>query len=517
MIFLIHYHRKRVLGVHKNGDAVSCINRVPALALLELAENYSDEIIAWCDARYESGTTDINWLEIVENRSIMASFSCSGRIFLPEEIGFVDTSVFTKINVGVRYPTWLMSGDRGGMYAKTILAFREMEIPVDHFDYFLSSIAKQGMRHGLLAYSNPRLADASQPKVIKYSSDNELLYDFVKTYYKKRWLVLLFFQQLIYQKKAPVFDLMTAIFKPKRPDLQSLSLSLSRCENNRNKNNSNNNSLDVLIPTIGRGKYLYNVLTDLREQIILPQKVIIIEQNPGLDSTTQLDYLTAEEWPFEIDHTFIHKTGACNARNIALEKVTAEWVFFADDDIRIPANFISDTCDFIAVGKPEAFTVSCLREGEHEPIKQVIQWRTFGSGCSFVKAACLQDLRFDLAFEGGFGEDADFGMQLRNKGVDILYNPFLKLTHLKAPVGGFRHKFKNPWDDEKFPPKPSPTVMVYQLKHASQIQRCGFKTLLFLKFFRRQSDRNPFTYFRGMQKRWESSKKWAKILIEQSS
>jgi len=528
MILLIHHHGKRVLHTYRDGDAITCINRLPALALLELAENYPDEIITWCDARYKTGINGIKWTEIIENRSIMASYSCSGRVFLPEAIGLVDTSLFAKINWDVTYPTWFMSGDRGGMHAQTLLAFKELEIPVDQFDYFLSSIAKQGMPHGLLTYSDVRLGGTSRPKSIKYSNDNGLLYDFVKSHYRTRWLFLLFLQQLIYQQKAPFLTLIMSVFKAKTPDFQNSSLSLSlsgsgsssSSENNKNNSsnknncNSNNNSLDVLIPTVGRKKYLYDVLSDLRNQTVLPRKVIIVEQNPQPDSKTELDYLTTEKWPFEIKHIFTHKTGACNARNLGLEEVTADWVFLADDDIRIPEDFIADSFSFIETGKARAFTVSCLREGEREPTQHVLQWRTFGSGCSFVKSDCLKDVRFDLAFEGGFGEDADFGMQLRNKGVDVLYNPFLKLIHLKAPVGGFRYKSVKPWEDEEFPPKPAPTVMVYQLKHATNLQLCGYKTILFLKFFRRQADKNPFTYFRSMQKRWRTSIKWALYLLQ---
>lgn len=517
MILLIHHRGKHVLRTYSNSELTSCINHVPALALLELAENYPEELIVWCEQRFETEIHKVKWQEIFKSPLILASYSCSERVFLPEAIGFVDTSVFTKIRRKIPFATWIMSGDRGGLHAKTLLAFKEIDIPVDHFDYFLSSLAKMGMPHGLLTYSDSRLSFSSKILEIKYSNDNDHLYDFVKAHYRKRWLLLLFIQQFIYQKKMPILGFINAVFKRKTGSLKSI-VALNNIHNSSDKNNNSNNdkSIDVVIPTIGRKEYLHDVLIDLRKQTLLPQKVIIVEQNPDPDSLTQLDYLTTEEWPFAIEHTFIHKAGACNARNIALEKVTAEWVFFADDDILIPVDFLADSCNFIAAGKPEAFTVSCLREAERESIKQVVQWPTFGSGCSFVKNACLQNVQFDLAFEGGFGEDADFGMQLRNKGVDILYNPFLKLMHLKAPVGGFRHKVKHPWDDEKFPPKPSPTVMVYQLKHASRVQRCGFKTILFLKFFFRQSDKNPFTYFRSMQKRWESSKKWAKILIEQN-
>lgn len=76
-------------------------------------------------------------------------------------------------------------------------------------------------------------------------------------------------------------------------------MALNNIHSTSDKNNNSNNhkSVDVLIPTIGRKEYLYDVLIDLRKQTLLPQKVIIVEQNSEPDSLTQLDYLTAEEWP----------------------------------------------------------------------------------------------------------------------------------------------------------------------------------------------------------------------------
>jgi hypothetical protein len=51
-------------------------------------------------------------------------------------------------------------------------------------------------------------------------------------------------------------------------------------------------------------------------------------------------------------------------------------------------------------------------------------------------------------------EDSDFGMQLRNQGIDVLYLPEPKI-HLKAPVGGFRTKPKLAWENDEIQPKPS--------------------------------------------------------------
>ena len=106
-------------------------------------------------------------------------------------------------------------------------------------------------------------------------------------------------------------------------------------------------------------------------------------------------------------------------------------------------------------------------------------------------------------------------MQLRNSGVDVLYNPFLKLIHLKAPSGGFRTQLKKPWEYEEIQPKPVPTVLAFFLKHKRESQILGYKTLLFFKFYKNQSVRNPFSYLRQMQKRWSLSKYWAQKLLSE--
>ena len=520
MITIIHHRGRQVRRVYDGaGNAVTCVNRSAIPAFFELAQRCPDGQIVWCEARFEEKLDKIDWDAVLTDPMILASYPCSGRLFLPAEIGLVESSVFVKVKNNVKYPTWLMSGDMGGMAASTLLAFQNLEKMNGNLDYFLSSIAKIGMPLGLLCYSDPRLFGGSKAyPPFRYAKKQEVLYDFVNDHFKKQWLFLLLLQQFIYQKKLPLLFLLKAFKRSIKTDLKinldhNKTINNNSNKNNNRNNNNNNKTIDVLIPTIGRKEQLHQVLRDLRAQDAPPERVIIVEQNPGAGSVSELDFITAETWPFTIVHKFIHRAGACNARNLALEQVEADWVFFADDDIRIPADFLAEAKKFIRQDFAEAFTVSCLQEGEKETIADLIQWPTFGTSCSFVKAEHLKNLRFDLAFEGGFGEDADFGMQLRNKGVDVLYNPLLQLKHLKAPIGGFRKKFEFPWENEEIEPKPSPTVMAYHLKHGAPFQLLGYKTTLFLKFYRSQKIKNPFTYLRMMQKRWAVSKKWALRLL----
>jgi len=117
-----------------------------------------------------------------------------------------------------------------------------------------------------------------------------------------------------------------------------------------------------------------------------------------------------------------------------------------------------------------------------------------------------------MGYEFGFGEDSDFGMQLRNQGVDIVYIPEPTIVHLKAPIGGFRTKPVLQWHSDSVQPKPSPTVLLYLLLYYSKQQILGYKTTLFFKFYRHQKIKNPITYSVNFMKQWDKSIYWSNIL-----
>ena len=275
------------------------------------------------------------------------------------------------------------------------------------------------------------------------------------------------------------------------------------------------NDIDVLIPTIGRKVPLYNFLKNLSQQTILPKNVIIIEQNPILNAASELDYLVNENWPFEIKHQLIYQLGACNARNLALKEITSNWVFFADDDIEIQNNFLESCLENAKKYKQQVFSLSCLLRTEKKHFKTYFQWVSFGSGASFVNANAIKNLKFDSKYEFGFGEDADFGMQIRNNGNDVIYFPTPEIIHLKAPMGGFRTKVTRKWDNDLIEPKPSPTVMVYKLTHDSAEQLFAYKLMYFFRNYTFKDLKNPIKKYKTVVSKWNRSVFWAQKLMQE--
>lgn len=118
-----------------------------------------------------------------------------------------------------------------------------------------------------------------------------------------------------------------------------------------------------------------------------------------------------------------------------------------------------------------------------------------------------------MGYEFGFGEDIDFGMQLRNSGYDVLYLSTFKILHLKAPMGGFRTKLVLRWQNEPIAPKPSPTMMLYHLLHDTPEQFNAYKTVLFLSTLDKKTLINPFKSIGVFRKKWNVSQYWAQQLM----
>ena len=513
-MIIIYHDGNKVVGV-ANADS-SPMDKANNLSiagfLVLLAKECPGAILVWCHADLKEQLNVSEIEQLFHHKKLLFSYNPYQGEFLGKSIGYVEESPFIKANKLMTFPTWQMSSEVGGICAEVLLALND-EIPFDkNFDYFLCSLAKLGMQKGLLCYSEPKFLKQN-PDSIPTKTSLYTLFRFVKQHYRARWVLLLLMNLILYERKFPVLPFLFSLFHKNRNkakiDLESIKVkSLKRVINKR--------TIDVIIPTIGRSDYLFDVLKDFSKQTHLPNKIIIVEQNSVEGSKTELEYIKKEQWPFEIEHFFTHQSGACNARNMALEHIENEWVFLADDDIRVEVDFMQKALDRINDFGAKAVTLKCFQKGEIQTNTAVFQWSTFGSGCSLVFAESLKNCKFRMGYEFGFGEDGDFGMQLRNQGCDVLYLPEPKILHLKAPVGGFRTTPVLQWQNDDVQPKPSPTIMLYQILHNTKEQTLGYKTILFFKYYTHQKIKNPIRYYGNFQRQWERSVFWANKLKMQN-
>ena len=513
---IVFYHDNTKVVALRNADSfeIEKNGHLPIAAFMYLlANDFPDEILVWCHLSLKEQLNISEIEQLFHHKKLLFSYNPFCSSYLDKNIGYIDESPFVKVNATVTFPTWQMSSWVGCIHSVVFLALKN-EIPCEkNFDYFLCSLAKLSMPKGLLCYSEPNLLKQHPATVNPAKKNTFILFRFVKQHYKTRWVFLLLLNFLLYERKFPVFSMIISLFYKNR-NTNTINLDGIIVQSSRAVIASG--TIDVIIPTIGRSNYLYDVLKDLTKQTYLPNCIIIVEQNQDKNSFSELDYIHTEVWPFEIKHFFIHQSGACNARNMALQHLINEWVFFADDDVRIPSDFIQKVISEINKFGTEVVSINCLQEGQKIIYNSVFQWGSFGSGCSFAKLSSIKNIRFLMGYEFGYGEDGDFGMQLRNTGADVLYLPEPEILHLKAPVGGFRTKPVLQWQNDAIQPKPSPTIMLYKILHTTFEQRLGYKTILFFKYYQHQKIKNPFHYYDQFQKQWKQSILWANKLKKEA-
>jgi glycosyltransferase involved in cell wall biosynthesis len=510
MILLFH-NSEQITSCLLNGKELPSFNGSSLVnSFFDIAKAYPEELLVWAHETYKDHINEGAFSEIFHHQRIMASYTFSS--YLPETIGYIEHSPFIKVNFDVTYPTWRMHQDIGGMFSSAILALEQSIQKSQNFNIVLHSLGKIGQSQGLLCYSEPKLlkpevAINQLPDLKATTTD---LFIFVAKHYKWVWKHFLLINYSIYLSRFPLAAWLKSCFNSQFPAkinlLEQVALPLLKPIDTSKIN------LDVIIPTIGRKAYLYDVLTDLTHQTLLPKCVIIVEQNPDTGSKSELDYLQTKTWPFKIIHQFTHRTGACNARNVALDLVKADWVFLADDDVRVLPNYLEDSLNFLFQFNSKVLVTECLREGEKSQNIKIKSWATFGSGTSLVCSNVIGDIRFNRALEFGYGEDVDFGMQIRNLGFDILFSTSTVLKHLKAPIGGFRTKPNLSWQNAVPLPKPSPTVLLSKILHLTPEQVLGYKSLLFFNTLKSKGFHHFFSHLSYFKKAWATSLCWAKKL-----
>ncbi len=265
-----------------------------------------------------------------------------------------------------------------------------------------------------------------------------------------------------------------------------------------------NPKVSYIIPTMFRQEYTLQLLDDLTKQNYLPSQVIVVDATPQEERKENL--YQAKPYPFELIVKWQETKGSCRARNEAIAYCTGDYIVFGDDDIRIPSDFIENHIQLLQTYNAGACNGLDLRADHHtqnlndlkDKVAQMNKRRflvgnaqMFSNANSCVKKEYVDQLvGNDVNFDGGYGEDSDFGMSLTKMGVVVLHNPFSTNLHLKPPSGGYRfwgiqakivgkNRKAQPWELDTpvkwIRPVPSPTIMYGIIKQFSPQQLIEYK------------------------------------------
>lgn len=269
--------------------------------------------------------------------------------------------------------------------------------------------------------------------------------------------------------------------------------------------------VSYIIPTMFRQEYTIQLLDDLASQNFIPAEVIVVDATPETDRNKEL--YDQKKYPFKLTVKWQETAGSCRARNEAIAVCTGDYIIFGDDDIRIPNDFIENHIRFLQTYKAGACNGLDIRADNHTQDLKDLKGKlrrlestrflagnaqSFSNANSCVKKEYVDQLvGNDINFDGGYGEDSDFGISLAKIGVIVLHNPFSTNLHLKPPNGGFRFwgsqaklmgkkRKVQPWELDTpvkwISPVPSPTIMYGIMKQFTPQQLIEYKYKHFIYY-----------------------------------
>lgn len=298
-------------------------------------------------------------------------------------------------------------------------------------------------------------------------------------------------------KKNATFDLHTPVIAPKT--LKSIQ---------------GNPTVSYIIPTMMRQDYSLQLLNDLNNQTYKPSQVVVVDATPA-DQRDESLYNPAN-YTFELIIKWQTSKGSCRARNEGIELCTGDFIVFGDDDIRIAPDYIENHIRLLQTYNAGACNGLDIRADNHlQNLDDLASKRAkhatdkigvtagFNNANSCVRREHVAHLiGNDVNYDGGYGEDSDFGLSLVKSGVVVLYNPFAVNLHLKPAAGGYRwwgaqakllgkKRKKQPWELDTpvkwIRPVPSPTIMYYIYKHFKPRQIAEYKIKYFMLYLNRGS------------------------------
>ena len=227
-------------------------------------------------------------------------------------------------------------------------------------------------------------------------------------------------------------------------------------------------AVSVVLPTYGRYRYVAEVLEDLRHQTVRPTQIIIADGNVPDERRPEV-YQGFADLPLDVQ--WIERTGICAARNMCLERVNGDFVWFVDDDSRLPADNLEQHLRVLAAYGADVSVGPAVTKARPElaPAQREIVCTFMDCGTTVCRRDILEKVGgFDLQFNEHLpSEDAEIGIRFIKTGGLMLNNPLAKRFHYLAPVGGARTSKNNlhRWRRLSLVPRPSHAVYYLAKRH----------------------------------------------------
>jgi succinoglycan biosynthesis protein ExoM len=208
---------------------------------------------------------------------------------------------------------------------------------------------------------------------------------------------------------------------------------------------SNAQRISVCLATFKRNERLSAVLLDLARQELLPNQIVIVDNDPAAGAKATVAQFTASGVPFQVDYDVQPVPNIAITRNRSVELASGQWLAFIDDDERAPTNWLRELMHAVKVYQADAVLAPVepevpadapkwIRRGRfydfpHQPEGAEVPLNCMRFGNLVVRGDLLrtEEHPFDPRHGLMGGEDLDTLVRLVHKGAKVVWTE-------KAPV-----------------------------------------------------------------------------------
>ena len=214
----------------------------------------------------------------------------------------------------------------------------------------------------------------------------------------------------------------------------------------------------VVVPTLNRGDFLYDCLTDLLAQSHRPLEILVVDQST--DVPAHIQQLIAAH-PATITHYRVSFRGLPQARNYGWKHARYDAIVYVDDDVRCPPNLVREHLRALLLPNVGVVAGRIDERGRTPDATRKAgrfnYWtgspeRNFAAhdeydvdavaGCNFSTwrqvAASVGGVDERLNAGAALFEETEFALRVRRTGYRVYYNGSATLRHLVSPGGGCR-------------------------------------------------------------------------------
>ena len=198
-------------------------------------------------------------------------------------------------------------------------------------------------------------------------------------------------------------------------------------------------NLSVCIATYRRADQLRALLGDLAQQTLMPDEVVIVDNDATGSARPVVDAFEAAGSPFKLVYAIQPERGISITRNVTVHRSSGQWLAFVDDDERAPPEWLARLMQaaqahaaqgVLAPVEPQvpADAPAWIRRGKfydwhHLATGELVPPSHLRFGNALLAGAPLRALPgpFDPAFGLSTGEDGEMLMRLIERGAKVIW------------------------------------------------------------------------------------------------